>query len=64
LFVYYSACDNPGRVEEDMLRLFCNNISETTKINLRDPNLPLPFANLRLRTGQDKKHGLFKMKIK
>ena len=64
LFVYYSTCENPEKVEEDMLRLFCKNVSETTKINLRDSNLPLPFANLRLKKGQDKKHGLFEMKIK
>ena len=64
LFVYYSTCENPEIVEEDMLRLFCKNVSETTKINLRDSNLPLPFANLRLKRGQDKNHGLFKMKIK
>jgi len=63
LFVYYSNCENPGKVEKDMLRFFCNNVSETTKINLKDPNLPLPFANLRLKRGQDKKHGLGKMKI-
>ena len=63
LFVYYSICENPEKVEEDMLRFFCKNVSETTKINLKDPNLPLPFANLRLKRGQDKKHGLGKMKI-
>ena len=64
LSVFYSPCENSGKVEEDMLEFFCNNVSEETKINLRDSNLPLPFANLRLKRGQDKKHGLFKMKIK
>lgn len=64
LSVFYSPCENSGKVEEDMLKFFCNNVSEETKINLRDSNLPLPFANLRLKRGQDKNHGLFKMKIK
>ncbi len=64
LSVFYSPCENSGKVEEDMLKFFCNNVSEETKINLRDSNLPLPFANLRLKIGQDKNHGLFKMKIK
>lgn len=64
LFVYYSVCKNPGEVEEDMMRFFCKNVSETSKINLRDPHLPLPFANLQLKRGQIKKHGLSKMKVK
>ena len=62
LFVYYTACENPGRIEEGMLRFFCNNVSEATISILRDKVLPLPFANLQLRRGQVKNHGLGKMK--
>ena len=62
LFVYYTACENPGRIEEGMLRFFCNNVSEATISILREKELPLPFANLQLRRGQVKNHGLGKMK--
>tara|TARA_B100001173_G_C15857769_1_gene491592 strand:+ start:64 stop:684 length:621 start_codon:yes stop_codon:yes gene_type:complete len=63
LFVYYSVCEDSGTIEKDMMRFFCNNVSEATKSHLRDPYLPLPFANLQLKRGQIKKHGLGKMKI-
>jgi len=62
LFVYYATCEEPGIIEEHMLRFFCNNVSEATISNLKDKKLPLPFANLRLNPRQTKTHGLRKMK--
>ena len=62
LFVYYTTCEDPGIIEKDMLRFFCNDVSEATISNLKDKELPLPFANLQLRRGQVKNHGLGKMK--
>ena len=62
LFVYYTTCENPGEIEEGMLRFFCNNVSDSTRSILRDKELLLPFANLQLRRGQVKNHGLGKMK--
>ena len=49
-------------IEEGMLRFFCNNVLDATRSILRDKELPLPFANLQLRRGQVKNHGLGKMK--
>jgi len=63
LFVYYSPCDNPGDVEISLLQYFCENVSESTRNELRDKTLTLPFANLQLERGQIKNHGLGKMKL-
>ena len=62
LFVYYSPCSQPGEIETAMLKHFCDNISDATRRILRDKELPLPFANLQLTSGQVKNHGLGKMK--
>lgn len=58
--VYYCYADNPKVLEEDMLVYFMNNVSNTTLAQLRDKNLPLPFANLQARPGIRKNHGLKK----
>lgn len=63
LFVYYTTCQNSGDIELEILKRFCENVSKTTKKLLRDPLLPLPFANLEFKRGLRKNHGLKKMKI-
>lgn len=62
LFVYYTTCTNSSEIELNLLSYFCENISNDTRKLLRDKELTLPFANLELKKGQIKKHGLSKMK--
>lgn len=62
LFVYYTTCENPDEIELELLSFFGKNVSNDTKKILRDKELLLPFANIELRKGQRKKHGLGKMK--
>lgn len=56
-YVYYAPISNPSLVEEQMLSYFMVNVSNETKSKLRDPELPLPFANIRFQ-GRDKDHGM------
>lgn len=56
-YVYYCQSAQPDVDEEKMLHFFMDKISESTKEKLRDPYLPLPFANIR-HLGKDKNHGL------
>jgi hypothetical protein len=56
--IYYCYSDNPKGLEEDMLEYFMNNVSDITLSQLRDRDLPLPFANLQLRSRICKNHGL------
>ena len=58
LFIYYVPCDKPGEIEDKMLEFFMNNVSPNTLNQLKDKELPLPFANLRYKPSIDKKHGL------
>lgn len=62
LYVYYTTCDNSEEAEKELLKIFCENVSENTRSILRDKELTLPFGNLELKKGQIKKHGLGKMK--
>jgi hypothetical protein len=62
LFVYYVETENCGEIEINMLSYFCENVSDGTRSQLRDKKLSLPFANLELKKGQRKNHGLNKMK--
>lgn len=62
LYVHYVLCGNSGDIEIKLLKQFIDNISDKSKRKLRDKELMLPFANLELRKGQIKKHGLGKMK--
>jgi len=55
-FVYYGEVDDPGSIEQEMLKQFMSNVSQQTLHLLRDKKLPLPFANIRFR-GRDKNHG-------
>ncbi len=45
-------------IEEEILKKFIEQVSEPTKLKLIDKNLYLPFANLQLRSGVIKSHGL------
>jgi hypothetical protein len=50
--------ENLSELEENMLQYFIDNVSPTTRELLLDKELCLPFANLQLRSGVIKKHGL------
>lgn len=56
--IYYCYSTKPKDLEEEMLIYFMKNVSEETLCQLRDKNYPLPFANLELRKGKRKVHGL------
>lgn len=64
VFVHYILCDNSSNVENQLLNYFIQNVSNTSKEQLRDKELTLPFANLELTKGRIKKHGLGNMKKK
>jgi len=57
LWVHYAFCENP-ETAEGMLRYFCDNVSAESKLRLRDPKHPFPFANLEHPKGEYKNHGL------
>jgi hypothetical protein len=56
--IYYCYSDKAKELEKDMLAYFMQNVSNSTLAQLRDPKLPLPFANLRFRPKVDKNHGI------
>jgi len=60
LFVHYFPDDTPIQTEESLLRAFVGQVSKQTLGNLRDKNLPIPFANLELEKGNKKNHGISK----
>jgi len=57
-YIHLLPTDNSHKIEEQMLRHFIDNVSDETKSGLIDKELCLPFANLQLRSGLRKKHGL------
>ena len=63
LFVHYFPDNTPTQTEKNLLRTFVGQVSEQTLVNLRDRNLPIPFANLELEKGNIKNHGISKSKI-
>lgn len=62
LYVYYAEIDNSALVEQMLLNHFMRQVSVETRSLLRDKSLTLPFANLELKKGQFKNHGLSNMK--
>lgn len=63
LSVHYIDDKTPTATEEKLLHAFVNQVSDTTKKNLVDPLLPIPFANLELEKGNRKRHGISKSKL-
>jgi len=59
-FVYYAECENPKANEDRLLETFASNVDPADRMNLRDPLLPLPFANLRSWNRKIKRHGIGK----
>ncbi len=58
LWVHYAPCTDPESAEGEMIRWFCDGVSETTKDMLIDQRHPFPFANLEWPAGTRKAHGL------
>lgn len=64
LYVYYSECVSPPKLLEDkMLELFVNNVSDSSKNILYDKIRTFPFANLEYPKGNKKFHGIGKCKL-
>lgn len=63
LYVHYIDDKTPAETEEKLLHAFVKQVSDTTKKNLIDPLLPIPFANLELEKGNRKQHGISKSKL-
>ena len=59
-YIHLLPTDNSHEIEKQMLRHFIENVSDEAKTGLIDKELCLPFANLQLRSGVIKKHGLQK----
>lgn len=58
LNVYWVATSEPEEIEKRLLNKFIENVSNKTRSNLRDGDLPLPFANLQLPVGRIRHHGI------
>lgn len=58
LYVYYGKCNNSRNIEIDMLAYFMKNVSNKSLDILYDKKLPLPFANIRFKSGIDKNTGI------
>lgn len=63
LSVHYIPTLNPRQTEEEILRKFISQVSNTALNNLFDSDLPLPFANLELERGNRKNHGISNSKL-
>lgn len=58
LFVHYAQAQDPEGAESEMTREYCRGVSESTLGVIRDPDRPLPFANLEWPKGVRKNHGI------
>ena len=62
--IYHAGCKFPKSKKDELLRYFISNVSEETKLHLKDPKHPFPFANLAYPHGTIKKHSISKSKLK
>ncbi len=46
LWVHYDQCPDFELAEDGMLRRFCEHVSQDSRLSLKDPVHPFPFANL------------------
>lgn len=58
LYVHVAAAERPDDAEEAALTSFMTGVEAGARSALSDPSMPLPFANLELRKGQRKRHGI------
>ncbi len=58
LRVWWAATDAPEEYEDALLDAFAASVPVDERAALHDPDLVLPFANLRNVTGEAKRHGL------
>lgn len=58
LYIHLYSTKESHKVEENLLKFFIENVSETSRKNLIDKEFCLPFANLQLRSRVIKNHGL------
>ncbi len=58
LWVHYAPCPDPVAAEHQMLNVFAAHVSPETRTKLKDPAMPVPFANLEHAKGHRKRHGI------
>jgi hypothetical protein len=58
LTVHFTVCGEPDTAESQMIRAFCDSVSEETRAMALDPDHPFPFANLEWPPGVRKRHGI------
>ncbi|WP_081288327.1 hypothetical protein [Mycobacterium asiaticum] len=58
LWVHYAPCASVDAAERAMLDTFVSGVSAPARAAVRDPDLPLPFANLTVPRGARKRHGI------
>jgi hypothetical protein len=58
LHVHYAATDDPAVAEAQLAAAFMAAVSAEEASLTVDPDLPLPFANLRAPRGRGRRHGI------
>lgn len=58
LWIHFSECDEPFRVEQKMLGFFVCGVSENSRRAIREPEHAFPFANMEYPPGSRKHHGI------
>ncbi len=57
IWVHFGAADDPDGAERAMMQRFLDGVREDVREGLIDPQLPIPYANLKLPGGRSKAHG-------
>jgi hypothetical protein len=58
LSIFWTTTNKPEIMEDLLLASFMEKVSAESRSKLRDPNLPLPFANMEVPGGRSKAHGI------
>lgn len=60
LHIYFGESTDPKNTEDKLLEIFSYKVSKKTLSLIRDPEIPIPFANLKNHQGKIKNHGINK----
>lgn len=63
LFIYHAACNTPKTRADKLLGYFISNVSTDSRLRLKDPDRPFPFANLEYPKWTRKNHGISKSRV-
>ncbi|BCW69965.1 hypothetical protein [Arthrobacter sp. NicSoilB8] len=61
--VHFAACNNVDKQEQSLIKAFSKSLSPSQKAQLFDPERVAPFANMEVRRGVYKHHGLSNYKV-